>query len=242
LVVALEWVSSRSSRRGFSEPHFFDYAKAAACQEVCVQFTLPARDLIGGATLSLELLVGKAGNPAEAERHLANKPGLRLGAICEPWQLVFDGSGSLFPIVQVSLSASEPLWSFHGDWDDATFDEFSPEFVALRLNTSHPAFEELRGDIGAPFCTPLFRQVLASWLLLFFDELQSKAELEIISSDSVTQWRAIIEGLYLENILPGSIANAAREFCLRGELDFSSKSSLLLSAQRWIDERFAASD
>ena len=153
---------------------------------------------------------------------------------------MFDGSGSLFPIVHVSHLATDPLWSFSSDWDDPTFDEFSTDFVSLEINTSHPSFGELYGDARAPYSTPLFKQVLASWLMLFFDELQNGAEEETIAPGAVTQWRAIVEGKHPESILPGSIARAAREFCVHGNLNVTSKPELLHSAQRWIDERFAA--
>lgn len=240
LMLALEWVSARSSRRGFSKPHLLDHKEASRARDLTFVLDFPARDLAGSTQLSLELLVGTAGKPGKDERHLANAPGLRLGSISEPWQLVFDGSGSLFPIVHVSHSPTDPLWSFSSDWDDPTFDEFSTDFVSLEINTSHPAFGELYGDSRAPYSTPLFKQVLASWLMLFFDELQNGAEDETIAPGAVTQWRAIVEGQHPESILPGSIAKAAREFCVHGNLDVTSKPALLLSAQRWIDERFAA--
>lgn len=243
LMVALEWVSTRSSRRGFSKPRLIDFKEASSAEELVFVLEFPARDLAGNIQLSLELLVGAAGKPTKDERHLANSPGLRLGAISEPWQLVFDGSGSLFPIVHVSLAPVDPLWSFSADWDDPTFDEFSSDFVSLEINTSHPDFAELYGDAQAPYSTPLFRQVLASWLMLFFDELQNGAESEMIAPGvDVTQWRAVLDGKHLENILPGSVAKAAREFHLRGELDFTSKALLHYSVQRWIDARFSASE
>jgi hypothetical protein len=237
-MIALEWVSSKSSRRGFSKPHLIGLDGVSEARDLTFVLEFPARDLGGNMQLSLELLVGSEGKPAEDERHLANKPGLRLGSISEPWHLAFDGSGSLFPILNVSKLPSDPLWSFCCDWDDPTFDEFTTDFVSLEINTSHPAFPELHGEAGAPFSTPLFRQVLSSWLLLFLDELQSGSEQQTLGPDAVTQWQAIVAGKHPESILPGSIAKAAREFCIRGNLDVTSRPALLLSVQRWIDERF----
>jgi hypothetical protein len=240
LMIALEWVSSKSSRRGFSQPHLLDYSEISQARDLTFVLEFPTRDLAGNVQLSLELLVGAKGKPGKDERHLANVPGLRLGSISEPWHLLFDGSGSLFPILHVSNQPTDPLWSFSRDWDDPTFDEFTTDFVSLEINTSHPDFGELYGDARAPYSTSLFRQVLASWLMLFLDELQNGAEEQTLAPGAVTQWRAIIEGKNPESLLPGSVAKAAREFCMRGNLDVTSRPALLLSAQRWIDERFAA--
>src|SRR3990167_444477 len=240
LMVALEWVSSKSSRRGFSKPHLLDYSETSQVKDLSFVLEFPSRDLTGNVQLSLELFVGSQGKPGLDERHLANKPGLRLGSCSEHWHLIFDGSGSLFPILHVSNQPTDPLWGFSRDWDDPTFDEFTTDFVSLEINTSHPAFGELYGDARAPYSTKLFRQVLASWLMLFLDELRNDTEDQTFAAGAVTQWRAIFEGKNPEGILPGSIAKAAREFCVRGNLDVSSRPALLLSAQRWIDERFTA--
>src|SRR3954464_13244748 len=88
LMLALEWISAKSSRRGFSKPHLLDHKEAAEAKELTFVLDFPARDLAGNIQLSLELLVGTAGKPGKDEHHLANAPGLRLGSICEPWQLV----------------------------------------------------------------------------------------------------------------------------------------------------------
>lgn len=240
IMVVLEWVSSKSSRRGFSKPHLLGCSDTSQAKDLSFVLEFPARDLAGNVQLSLELFVGSQGKPGLDERHLANKPGSRLGSLSEPWHLVFDGSGSLFPILHVKNQPTDPLWSFSRDWDDPTFDEFTTDFVSLEINTSHPAFGELHGDAGAPYSTMLFRQVLASWLMLFLDELRNDTEDQTLAQGAVSQWRAISEGKNPESILPGSIAQAAREFCIRGDLDVTSRPALLLSAQRWIDERFAA--
>jgi hypothetical protein len=242
LMLVLEWVSGKSSRRGFSKPYILDHGAASKLTELTFSLNFPSRDLAGNIELSLELFVGAAGKPGKDERHLANAPGLRLGSMSDPWHLIFDGSGSLFPILHVSHATTAPLWTFQREWEDPTFDEFSTDYVSLEINTSHPSFRDLYGDAKAPYSTPLFRQVLAAWLMLFLHELENDTGDGAMAQSGVTPWQAIVEGKKPEMILPGSIAKAAREFVTHGNLDVSSKSSLLYSAQRWIDERFATSD
>lgn len=243
LMIALEWVSSRSSRRGFSKPQLLDYREVSGRRELVFVLDFPARELAGGIQLSLELLVGAAGRPGKDERHLANAAGLRLGSLGEPWHLVFDGAGSLFPIVQRAHAPTDPLWNFIADWDDPAFDEFSVDFVCLEINTSHPDFGVLYGDAKSPYSTPLFRQVLASWLMLFLEELRDDAGAGPAAQvTDALRGRLTADGESAEEVLPGSIAHAAREFRLRGNLDTKSSAGLLYSAQRWVDERFTAGE
>lgn len=243
VMVLLEWTSVKTSRRGLSKPVLLTRQELSKCKELVLVLEFAERELLGDVQLTLQALVGEAGRPAADERHLANSPGLRLGALSETWELIFDGAGSLFPIVQVQNAPTDPLWTFYGDWEDATFDEFSAEFVALEANESHPAFKELYGDPSAPYSTSLFKQVVASWLLVFFDRLKETTKDEPIDptpgGDDLMQWDAIVGGQRTDMLLPGSIARAAREFCSRGEFDVSSAATLLRTAQVWIDRRFA---
>lgn len=241
--LVLEWTSPKSSKRGLSSAHVIlrDLLPNMADISLCMEFK--AGELLGDMQLTLQAFVGRPGTPIESERHLANEIGLRLGALSETWELTFDGNGSLFPITQVAHLATDPLWKLvTEDWEDATFDEFSQEFVALEVNEAHPSFRELYGTPEAPYSTSLFRQVIASWLLLFFSALKERTqdqEIDPAAGDGVMQWDAIIDqsGRHAAQLLPGSIAKAASEFSSRGDLDFTSDSAFMQSAQMWIDRR-----
>jgi hypothetical protein len=244
IMAVLEWTSAKTARRGFSAPRLISQRDTSGTHPLSFTICFAEREVLGDLQVTLQLFVGAPGRPAEGERHLANNMGVRLGAISETWELVFDGQGSLFPITQAKHAPSDPLWNLVvEDWEDAAFDEFASEFVSLEVNESHPAFAELYGAAGAPYATNLFKQVMASWLLLFFEVLKERtAEVEADpeSGDGVTQWQAILNenGSHRNHLLPGSIARAASEFVARGDLDFSSHAAFLRSAQVWIDQRF----
>jgi hypothetical protein len=244
VMVVLEWTSAKTARRGFSAPRLISKKDTSGTDPLSFTLSFAEREVLGDLQVTLQLFVGVSGRPAEGERHLANDVGVRLGAISETWELVFDGQGSLFPITQAKHEPTEPLWKLVvEDWEDAAFDEFTSEFVSLEINESHPAFAELYGAASAPYATNLFRQVMASWLLVFFDVLEERTtdvEADPESGDGTTLWQAIIDenGSHRDHLLPGSIAKAASEFVARGELDFSSNGAFLHSAQVWIDQRF----
>lgn len=242
--VAVEWTSQKASRRGLSKLVLITKQMADSSEVIGIDLGFGAGEIFGDINLSLQAFVGSCGVPTIDERNLANGVGLRLGGLGGEWRIFFDGSGSLFPLRQVINAPSDPLWRLVvEDWEDATFDEFSSDFVSLEVNRAHPSFPELYGDSTAPYATSLFKQVLATWIMLFIDVLRERTEtcaLEVRGSGIVTQWDAIgdVNGAYREHMLPGSIARAGWELISKGELDLSSRSALLVSVQRWVDQRF----
>lgn len=242
VVAALEWRSQKTSRRGMSNQIAFSRDSIAGLYQLDFSVDFGPRELLGGVLLAIRLYVGRPGKVAKAEMHLGNIQGFRLGTISPEWEIILDGDGSLFPITHTKSTPKEPLWRFWADWEDPTYDEFSSEYVSLEINEDHPAFKELYGDSKAPYSTFLFRQVLASWLLLFFDELRRKTEKEPIDGGAganslLTQWEAIVEG-HNDLLLPGSIARAASQLRSKGDLDVSSAETILRTAQVWIDREF----
>jgi len=225
LALALEWLSPDSGWRALGEPAFLRLPEPSDVP-VPAQLTLalPANTLRGTGTLSLQLLLGDAGFLEEDEKGLARMPGFRFGMLGPDTRLVVDGGGSLFPVVVEALGADEPLWRFTQDWSDPLEDEFSTVWLSLSLNKDHPDFPMVR-EQDSEVWTPLFCQVIASWLAIFLLEL--KAELG-------ADFAAIALGRPGAAVR-GSIADAAASMVRRGDLNCASPGELIRSIQAWVD-------
>lgn len=224
LALALEWTSRDSGWRILGEPALLRLPEQFDELMLQLTLTLPANTLRGTGTLSLQLLLCDAGIPEEDEKGLARIPGFRFGMLGPETRLVVDGSGSLFPVVVEALGTDQPLWQFTQDWSDPLEDEFSTVWLSLSLNKDHPDFPMLR-EQGAEAWTPLFCQVVASWLTIFLLEL--KAELG-------ADFGAIALGRP-GTAERGSIADAAASMVKRGSLNFASPGELIRSIQAWVD-------
>lgn len=225
LALALEWVSSDSGWRTLGEPVMLRLPNSSS-EPVHAKLTLqlPANTLRGIGTLSLQLLLNDAGTPDEEEKGLARIPGFRFGFLGPETRIVIDGDGSLFPVVEEELGVNEPLWRFTQDWFDPREDEFSTTWLSLSLNNKHRDFPLLR-EKNSEAWTPLFCQVMASWLATFLLELQA---------DPGVDFSAIELGRSMGSDR-GSIVDAAASMVRRGSLNCSSPGELIRSTQAWVD-------
>lgn len=225
LALSLEWLSPDSGWRIVGEPAFLRMPEPSDVPvPVQLALTLPANTLRGTGTVSLQLLLDDAGTPEDGEEGLARMPGFRFGMLGPDTRLVIDGDGSLFPVVVEALGAEEPLWRFTQDWCDPFEDEFSTVWLSLSLNEDHPHFPLLR-EQGAQTWTPLFCQVMASWLAIFLMELKADIGVEF---DAIAIGRP-------DSAARGSIADAAAAMVKRGNLNCSSPRDLIRSIQTWVD-------
>lgn len=225
LALALEWFSPDSGWRILGEPALLRLPEQSDVP-VPAQLTLalPANTLRGTGTLSLQLVLGDAGTPEEGENGLARMPGFRFGMLGLDTRLVIDGDGSLFPVVVEALGTDEPLWRFTQDWSDPSEDEFSIVWLSLSLNKDHPDFSMLR-EQGSEAWTPLFCQVMASWLATFLMELKGEPGVDF---DAIALGRPAAAAR-------GSIMDAAASMVKRGNLNCSSPGELIRSIQAWVD-------
>lgn len=227
LALALEWFSSDSGWRQLGEPVFLH------CPEdpddlvtVQLSLTLPANSLRGTGILSIQLMLGDVGAREGMEDGQASIPGFRFGMLGPDTRVVIDGDGSLFPIVVESLGVDKPLWSFSRDWCDPYEDEFSAVWLSLSLNEDHPDFRMLHQS-GSQLSTPLFCQVLASWLAIFLMELRAELGDEF---DTL-----IVDGRS-DGAARGSIVDAAASMVRRGSLNCASPCEMIRSIQAWVDK------
>ncbi len=225
LALALEWSSPDSSWRALGEPAFFCMQEQIdLLVPVQLLLTLPPNTLRGTGTLSLQLFLSDGGDPGDVESGLARIPGFRFGMLGPDTRLVIDGDGSLFPVVVEAFGTGEPLWRFMKDWTDPFEDEFSTVWLSLSLNERHPDFPMLR-EQGSQVWTPLFCQVMASWLATFLMELKVELGTEF---DPISLGRPAAA-------VHGSIVDAAASMVKRGNLICSSPGELIRSIQTWVD-------
>lgn len=232
LGLGLDWSSAGTARRGSKKLRSLRLSDLDDLEDERLFGAVEIPGEIGGMRAAVEFSLGcyleDAGEPDEAEEHLARLPGFRFGPIGDPIEYRFDGKGSLFPIMELDGEPSDPLWSYQDSWDDPGRDEFVADLVALSINRRHPGYAELKGTDKRSFETALFRQVVASWTMLLLSKLKADPLWTHIESGKRTEFER------------GSIADAAWYFLTRGDIDASSPESMMDSCQRWIDRQFVA--
>ena len=83
----------------------------------------------------------------------ASEKGTQLGLI-DAFEIVVDGDGSAFPIVEVE-KPGEPLWKLITSWNDVNSDYFESDNVKLELNRKHGMYDYIFRD-SKPSRTMLF--------------------------------------------------------------------------------------
>lgn len=141
------------------------------------------------------------------DARFASEKGVELGVI-DHFQLVIDGEGSNFPIVEVNHPGN-PLWQLIMKWTDITQDSFDIEYVRLEMNKAHEMYDYI------------FKDTKPSLFLLY----------EILS-DVMTQiiYKAVNDDDYTDNPEdPESIANVVSYWVSTYEVDINSLESISYS-------------
>ena len=108
--------------------------------------------------------------------------GTRLGYVFSDLCLVFSDNKPLFPIINVSGSKEDPLWSTYvQDEINPLTDSFTEDYVYIAINTNHPDFKKLKYNNRY---TPLMFEIMSSALESIILKLCSQDNfIETISSD-----------------------------------------------------------
>ncbi|HCD1615724.1 TPA: hypothetical protein NBH86_003518 [Serratia marcescens] len=224
VLLALEWASADSCWRTIGT--VYGLRHVTKDENVVLEIKLKPGTIRGCGLISVQTFLGR--HSSEFVPGYAYQQGARLGLVTQPIEIIIDGDGSLFPVLEESLGAAEPLWELKACWSDPQDEPFSSEYVALVLNNSHPHFDQLRDgralNIGQ---SPLMRQVFAAWLALVIAQVKEDMGAEFDTHLGVSDAG---EGI-------GSIADAICSFIRLGDLDTGSLPELFKSTQRWIDSR-----
>lgn len=134
-------IYSKSS--GFQTTKDLGIEITSGSEEVNIEFIheFPPASIKGEVNINILLFVKDV---IDKEVRFANKVGVELGVI-DHFQLVVDGEGSVFPIVEVERQ-EEPLWHLITKWSDIVNDPFDSEYVRLELNRLHPMYDYIFKD------------------------------------------------------------------------------------------------
>lgn len=223
VLLALEWASADSCWRTLGP--VTDLRHDEGGRAVVLDIELESGTVRGSGFLSIQAFLGQC--KAGLVPGFAHQPGARLGPLAQPIEIIIDGDGSLFPVLEESLGADGPLWELKACWSDPQDEPFSSDYVALVLNNTHPHFEQLRDRRALNMESPLMRQVFAAWLALVIAQVKEDMGAEF---DTYLGAPDADEGI-------ASIADAVRSFIRLGDLNTGSLSELFISTQCWLDHR-----
>jgi len=227
LLIALEWTSSESCWRELSRPFALTKSLLFSGATAELVLELPAGSIRGNGLIAVQLISGNIGNEGLLIG-LPSKTGSRLGQLIPSLEIIIDGDGSLFPILEESLDSTGPLWEIRSTWSDPRDEPFTSDYAALILNKDHELFDQLRGPITDPQRqSPLMRQVVSSWIALLVSQ---------VKNDLGADFDAVMNHSGLTHDF-SSIADAVAAFVRLGELDTGSLGALFSSTQRWFDRR-----
>ena len=222
--LALEWASADSCWRSLGPRQFLRHESSDV--EIVLDIELEAGTIRGCGLLTVQAFLGQCED--RFVPGFAHQPGARLGSLAHPIEVVIDGDGSLFPVVEEPLGEEAPLWELKASWSDPEDEPFSSDYVALVLNSSHPHFEQLRNRHAINIeQSPLMRQVFASWLALVIAQVKKEMGAQF---DTYMGMPDADEDI-------SSIADAVRSFIRLGDLDTGSLPDLFMSTQCWLDRR-----
>ncbi|WPP01158.1 hypothetical protein SFA35_07310 [Pseudomonas sp. HR96] len=223
VLLALEWASADSCWRALGPVHGLRHEDGGI---VALDITLEPGTVRGSGFLSVQAFLGKS--QTDSAPGFAQQAGARLGPLTQLVEVVIDGDGSLFPVLEESLGAEGPLWELKACWSDPQDEPFSSEYVALVLNNAHAHFDQLRDRGGLNFeQSPLLRQVFAAWLALVVAQVKHDMGADF---DTYLAAPDVDDGF-------GSIADAVRSFIRLGSLNTASLNELFVSTQCWLDQR-----
>jgi len=224
VLLALEWTSADSCWRTLGSVHGLRHEEEG--KAVLLDIELEPGTVRGSGFLSIQAFLGQYS--AELVPGFAHQLGARLGPLAQPIEIVIDGDGSLFPVLEEPLGAEGPLWELKACWSDPQDEPFSSDYVALVLNNAHPHFEQLRDRRALNFeQSPLMRQVFAAWLALVIFQ---------VKEDMGVQFDTYLDAPDADEDI-ASIADAVRSFIRLGELNTASLPELFVSTQCWLDQR-----
>jgi len=223
VLLALEWASADSCWRTLGPVHDLRHDKEGV---VLLDIELEPGTVRGSGFLSVQSFLGQC--KAAFVPGFAHQPGARLGPLAQPIEIVIDGDGSLFPVLEESLGAEGPLWELKACWSDPQDEPFSSDYVALVLNNAHPHFEQLRDRRALNIeQSPLMRQVFAAWLALVIAQVKEDMGAQF---DTYLAAPDADEGI-------ATIADAVHSFIRLGNLNTGSLPDLFISTQCWLDQR-----
>lgn len=171
--IAAEFLSAKSNQRFIFWKKTFSFRSFAGKLSFTQQLPLPKNTFRETGEIVSYLYLAKKSNSYTGRK--ANENGLVLGYLTEPITVVFDGIGSLFPVVIVDLGVNGPLWKMQFNSIEPDLDLFEEENICLVLNSLHPQFKELKiNDFKTS--NPLMNEVFVGWISSAFIIIKNNHE------------------------------------------------------------------
>lgn len=226
LAITLEWVATDSRQRGNS--NHVELRRSSGRTQASFSLTFEPGQIRGNVSLGFNVFIlSPDPHPKDTEEHLANSPGLYLGALGCPCILAFDGEASVFPVMEYNGSPKDPLWNIQYETADPCEDPFAAPFIALQINTAHPDYSAYRGNDAQSESTPLERQIVASWLSAF---------LLILKEKSPDVYADICNGTSFDR-REGSIAHFAEYLFSTFTINSESITNIITTVQKTVEEK-----
>ena len=200
------FVKSASSHQRYIENRQIFGKNSEGPVDYSYKFRLDRNRFRGTVILSFVLYVASLGGSGKKSSIIS---GTILGELKEPIEVVFDGNGSLFPILDKPLGVSGPLWQMDFASTDPNEDPVEPEYIALALNNEHQYYQTLT-SLKDEEINPLMIEVLTHWLAQVYEKIRndfpgSYTYLETERSDdvsqgSITAWLSDLVNAYQINL------------------------------------------
>lgn len=217
LGVALNWFSKSSNQRGTTKIGTITRAQINPFSAELKQ-KFEKNQLNGEVTLEIVIYLEKA--PKFQAAWYSSQSGTTLGTL-DTQLIILDGSGSTFPILEVS-APNMPLWFVTFNSTDLLTDPFTEEFVCINFNSAHKNFKYINDKKG-DFSAPMLIEVLAGALHVIVQKTLDSPERE-----------NIINGMNLED---GSIGQAVYYFLKTFSWDISSPEKLAETIRKDLESR-----
>lgn len=217
LGVALNWFSKSSNQRGTVKVGTLTREQRGPFSAILTQ-EFERSQLNGEVTLEIILYLERV--PKFQAAWYSSQSGTILGTL-DSQQIILDGSGSSFPILEVS-APSMPLWFVTFNFTDILTDPFTEDFVCINFNSAHKNFKYIDDKKGT-FNAPMLTEVLAGALQVIVQKALDSPEGDDVSN-----------GMNLEE---GSIGQAVYYFLKTFNWDISSPEKLAESIRRDLESR-----
>ncbi len=213
--MVVTWKSSSSKDRGVLGPQCVKNVNETQVLTFSKRFD--KHTYHGVIELSVRLVLTKSGAPETIS--LNNTPGVIIGEI-EKLFINVDGSGSLFPIINIH-DKEKSLWQVKMDFTDPTQDLFVDSFKIV-LNTAHKDYVFIDLTNKEKYCSRLVSEIVQQAIIALLTKLLN--EKSFIELDNID---------YQE----GSVLQVVKYMIDTKEFDVSSVESIINTVSNYFDKR-----
>lgn len=219
LGVALMWKSHDSKQRG--SRHMCDVSNFQGEQTWKISYTFPKALFRGMVSFSVVIYLKKSGLfPGTFQ---CDTEGSILGEL-EQYCYIFDGQGSMFPVVTIDDARNPLLWTVDCSWSDPEEDFFA-DSVLIKFNKANRNFDKICYG-NAKFDRQMFMEVISSAMSVVFSTVREK-DPEV--------WKDMLSDGYISQ--QGSVTQVIKYMIETNELDLTDAYKSSVSMRTFLDKR-----